>query len=226
MISQQDILNRLKSATPSSWFGDGSVILDSVLNAFAWVAYQAYCSIEDASLQLRLKTATGPFLDLFSFDFFGMGLSRKFGESDTGFRSRIIPRLFREKGTRDAISNIIFELIGVLPVILEPRRIMDTAAYNINNCGYGVAGRYGSLSLPFQCFVDIILPASASDSSLPFISGYGIPTGGYSTPSRSEYTSLSAFKDNVQLMEIYNALNEVKPVATTIWVTIKSQEVN
>lgn len=83
--------------------------------------------------------------------------------------------------------------------------------------GYSLAGAYGSVVHPYQAFVTVFRP---SGQGLPFVSGYGIPAGAYSTPSRSAYGQFSS--GDVTDADIYAAIDATKPVATTVWTRISS----
>ncbi|MGE8152473.1 phage head spike fiber domain-containing protein [Pseudomonas vancouverensis] len=79
------------------------------------------------------------------------------------------------------------------------------------------AGSYGSVLLPYQAFITAFRP---NGQGLPFVSGYGISTGAYSTPSRSSYGQMS-FGD-VTDADIYAAIDATKPIATVAWTRISS----
>lgn len=83
--------------------------------------------------------------------------------------------------------------------------------------GYSAAGAYGSLVHPYQAFVTVFRPAG---EGLPFVAGYGIQTGAYSTPSRSAYGQLST--GDITDEDIYAAIDATKPIATTVWTRISS----
>jgi hypothetical protein len=83
--------------------------------------------------------------------------------------------------------------------------------------GYGVAGAYGSVLHPYQAFVTAFRPMG---QGLPFVSGYGVSTGAYSTPSRSAYGQLSG--GDVTDEDIYAAIDATKPVGTVVWTRISS----
>lgn len=213
---RDDQLARLKGLLPP-WFGDASRLVDSVLSAFSTIQAFLYDAIQFTKLQTRIKTATGGWLDLIAADFFGSGAARSLGQSDTSFRSVIIANLLRERGTRRALSQVVTDITGAAPQIFEPERISDTGAYRAPNIGYGVAGRYGSMLLPFQTFVTAQRPIG---SGIPLIAGYNIPSGGYSTPSRAAYASTSMILDVVTDADIMSAIDGVKPAGTIVWVRI------
>jgi hypothetical protein len=83
--------------------------------------------------------------------------------------------------------------------------------------GYSSAGVYGSLVHPYQAFVTAFRPVG---QGLPYVAGYGVPTGAYSTASRSAYGEYS--KGDVTDADIYAAIDATKPVATTVWTRISS----
>lgn len=216
-----DIVARIRSVLPP-WFGDeeNSPILTAVLTGFATGYAVIYDMIQFVKLQTRVATATGGFLDMIAFDFFGFRVLRKTGQSDVSFRARIITEILRPRGTRPSVIRVLEDLTGRTPTVFEPRRPADTGAWNNGaTLGYGMAGAYGSLSLPFQSFVTAYRP---SGTGIPYVAGYGNSVGAYNTPSRSEYGTMSAIEGAVLDSDIYAAVNSVRPVGTIIWVRIES----
>lgn len=213
---RSDQLRRLKALLPR-WFGDRSATLDALLSGFAYVQAFLFDLIAYAKLQTRVRTATGGWLDLISSDFFGDAVPRLAGQSDSSFRTRIIINLFRKRGTRAAVVAVLEDLTGRTPTIFEPLRVADTGAYAIPTSGYGVAARYGSALLPYQGFVIAYRPLG---SGIPYVAGYGIPTGAYSTPSRSAYASLGDALDGISDADIYAAIDSVKVAGTVAWTRI------
>jgi len=188
-----------------------------VLTGIAGTQAFLYDLIAFAKLQTRIKTATGGWLDLIAVDFFGADAVRGAGQSDASLRSEILVNLFRERGTRAGLEKVLLDLTGNEPTIFEPARVQDTGAYRGPSRGYGVAGPYGSVRLPFQAFVTAYLPLG---SGIPNVSGYRMPAGGYGVPSRLEYASLDVIADAVRDSDIFAAVDGVKPIATTVWVNI------
>jgi hypothetical protein len=216
---QTDFVARLKAVLPGGWFRDATPILDGVLNGIAWALSLVYGLAAYARLQTRIGTATDGFLDLISLDFFGSKLPRKPQEMDSAFRARILSQLFLEKATRRGLIRVLQLLTGRTPLVFEPARIADTGAYSTNTMGYGVAGAYGSLALPFQAFVMAYRPTG---QGIPFVGGYGSSVGAYSTPSQLEYANPSLIQGVVQDADIYAAIDAVKPAGTIIWTRISS----
>lgn len=214
-----DFRSRIKATLPR-WFADSSPILDALLSglAQAWVfIYSLYLYTQ---LQTRIKTATDGWLDLIAGDFFGTRIIRKPNQTDASFRSLIIANLFRERATRAALIQVLTELTGRVPIVIEPQQPGDCGAYGVPTSGYGVAGYYGSQLLPSQCFLIAFRPAS---SGIPNIAGYGDPPAAYTTPSQGGmYASLAMIQGQVTDADIYAAIDSVKPVGTAIWTTIQS----
>lgn len=219
-----DIFSRLKGKLPTRWFGgvtDSMPLVDGVLSGIATLLSFVYALYSYAKLQTRIATATDGWLDMIAADFFGpAGLLRKAGQSDASYRLVIMANLFREKATRNAIVRILSSLTGRAPTIIEPMRPADTGAYGAPNIGYGMAGAYGSMSLPYQAFVIAYRPVS--NAGIASVAGYGIPSGAYATPSRAEYASISMVTGGVTDADIFAAIDAVKPAATIVWTRISN----
>lgn len=222
---QSDVLQRLK-ATLTRWFGDSNPLLDALLQGLAWAGNFVYSLVSYAKLQTRIKTATDGWLDMIAADFFGASLVRAANQSDASFRARIIINLFRERGTRNSIIKVLQDLTGRTPLIFEPTRPADTGAYGTNSIGYGVAGGYGSMLLPYQGFVTAFRPTG---SGVPNVGGYGLANygatnggpGGYGI-GQIEYASLSMVQGTVTDADIYAAIDSVHPEGTIAWTRISS----
>jgi len=217
---QNDIQSRLQQLLPIGWFDDGLVpVRDAVLAGAANALAFAYSLLAYVRLQTRISTATDAFLDMISGDFLGDGLPRKANQTDSSYRARIIAAIFRERGTRKAIIAVLTQLTGRAPVVFEPQRPMDTGAYGIAY-GYGSAGGYGTLLLPFQAFVTAFRPSGGGVAS---VAPYGVPGGstggGYGVGSH-EYAALADVQGQVTDADIYNAIESVRPAGYTIWARI------
>jgi hypothetical protein len=215
---QSDFTTRIKSTLPR-WFGDTSSYLDAVIAGLANGWAFAYSLYAYAKLQTRIKTATDGWLDFIAWDFFGPTLQRQTNQSDTSFRARILINLFRERGTRNAITKVLLDITGRAPIIFEPKRPLDTGAYNQSVNGYGLAGAYGSMLLPYQCFVTAFRPTG---SGIPNVAGYGVSTGAYNTASQVEYASMNMIQGAVTDADIFAAIDSVTTCATTAWTRILS----
>lgn len=211
-----DIAGRITAALPP-WFGDSNPVLAALVSAFSAAWSFVFGLYVYAKAQTRITTASDGWLDLIGQDFFGAAMRRAPGQTDASMRARILANMFRERGTRAGMISVLTQLTGTAPTIFEPLRPADTGVYGGPLLGYSIAGGYGSMSLPFQAFVTVnFLPGIGT----PQVAGYRIQTGGYSTPSRLEYASLSSVSDRASLNDIYAAIDAVKPVGTIIWTAV------
>ncbi len=215
----QDIFVRMKRAMPP-WFVGNSVeddnpIIDALLTGIAYGYAFFYTLYSYALLQVRIATATDGWLDLISSDFFGTNLPRK-GQSDSVFRAQIIYNIFRERATRKAVHDVLTQITGREPIIVEPTLPIDTGAYGV--CyGYGMGGAYGSLLLPYQAFVTAFRPQINGAAGM---NGWGGYLGGYGVGSEvyAHHDDLFGIRD----ADIYAAIESVKPLGTKIWVAISN----
>ncbi|RRW77793.1 hypothetical protein EGJ48_03385 [Pantoea dispersa] len=191
-------------------------MLDAVLNGLAQALSWVYSLYLYAAMQARILTATGGWLDLIAYDFFGDRIKREAGQSDADFLNVIRTNMFRERGTRQSIINVLTDLTGIAPDIVEPTRPLDTGSYGGPMIGYGVAGAYGSMMMPYQAFVTAYRPVGVG---IPYVAGYRSTPSGYSQASRGEYApaaNLASLTD----AQIYAAIASVKMEGTAVWVRI------
>ncbi|MDR3525396.1 MAG: hypothetical protein P4L66_14995 [Acetobacteraceae bacterium] len=213
----QDMLARLKATLPKTWFPDSTPILDGLLSGMAQLWAHLYGQLCFTRLQTRLATATGGFLDAISKDFLGTLLPRRLSEPDAAFRVRIQKELVRERNTRNAVVSVLTDLTGRTPEVFEPSRPADTGGYGIGS-GYGLVGGWGSLALPYQCFVTAY---RAHSSGIATVAGYGGPTGGYGTGA-IEYASLSMIQGQIADSDIEAAITRVMPCSAIAWTRISN----
>ncbi len=215
---QSDMLARIKAVLPSQWFPDTTPILDAMGAGIAAGWSWAYALLTYAKLQTRIASATDVWLDMIAGDFFGTSLSRRPAEPDQAYRGRIGQELLRPRGTRGAVALILSELTGRQPVIFEPARTTDTGGYAVGGVGYGVAGGWGSLALPYQAFVTAFRPAG---SGIANVAGWGGPVGGYGVGT-IEYGNLSMVQGQVTDADISAAVAAVMPAASIAWTRISN----
>lgn len=216
-----DFVSRLKQLFPSSWFALGaSPLRDALLQGMAAGLAFSYSMLAFVRLQTRIATSTDGFLDLVAQDFFGGTVQRATGQTDASFRATILASMFRERGTRAALAAALKALTGRTPKIVEVLRPADTGSYGGPLCGYGVAGAYGSMLMPYECFVQAY---RAPGVGIPLVAGYGISTFGYGvTTARGEYATISMMQGQVLDADIYAAIESVRPEATNVWTAISS----
>jgi hypothetical protein len=218
---QTDIVRRIKAALPIGWFADDSPMLDCILYGVSQVWEWIYDWIVYAQKQTRISTASELWLNLISADYFGSDLPRRSGESDGHFRRRIQGDLLRERATRFAIASVVTDLTGRPPEIFEPARCFDTGGYGVDpttrgGLAYATVGGWGSLNLPFQCFITAYRPVSAGIAS---VSGWCCPSGGYGA-GEIEYADLSLMEDQLSDAEIYGAISNTLPIGVVGWTKI------
>ncbi len=212
-----EMLARIKATLPSRWFADTTPILDGLLTGLASTWSSIFKMLVYVRLQTRLATATDTFLDAISRDYLGSHLPRRTAEPDPSYRRRIALELLRGRSTRAALQAVLTDLTGRAPIIFEPTRPADTGSWG-GPIGYGVAGGWGSLMLPFQCFVTAF---RAQGNGIANISGYGSGAGGYGTGA-IEYAGLSMLTGQITDADINTAIASVMPVSTIAWTRISN----
>jgi hypothetical protein len=218
--SEEDIYIRLIQQLPN-WWGSDHAVVDVLLEAFITTNLLNYAQFSYVFLQLRLQTCTGDNLDLFSQDYFGGYLPRRFDESDDSYRNRISATLLQEKSTRYGMQNALFLLTGIEPVIFEPWNPYDCGGYNVaSTMGYDIAGSYGSGSYPAQVFIDVYVNGY---DQMGGYSGYNDYYGGYNASGGLAalwYGGDSLIGIVVSDQDIYDTINLTKPEGVWCWVAI------
>lgn len=233
--SPTNFLQRFRNYLPP-WFGDegNHPVIDAVLIMATDVALSAFEVIRFADFQVRLRTASGGWLDLWSFDFFRGRVPRFQKEVDASFRARIEREIFRDKNTRQALYDAMLDLTGHPPRLFEPQQPRDTGAYGgplmaYNGVGYNTAqelvpvvgiGRYGEANAPHEGWIDVTLPDPVG---IPRIGGYGVGPWGYGVAGGSAHgmwlsseTPIDGVDENV----INETLRRVKPEGVILWVRL------
>ncbi|HEX8894478.1 MAG TPA: hypothetical protein VF783_14200 [Terriglobales bacterium] len=216
-----DIFSRLKAALPLRWFGstaDSMPVVDSLLTGISTALSFIYSLYAYAKNQTRLATATDGWLDVAAYDFFGTSVVRTFGQTDAAFRNVILANLFRARGTRQSVIDVLTQLTGHAPAIFEPARPADTGAYDLGGVGYDLCGGYGDI-LVAQAFITAYRPQGAG---IPLIAGYDISAWAYDTGSQAEYISSDMYAGSAPDSAIYAAINSVRPAGVTLWVRIQN----
>ena len=217
---RNDMLRRLRAVLPTRWFPDAAPVLDGLLAGLARTAADSYGLVAYARRQTRIATASAAWLDLVAGDLFGARLQRATGEDDATLRARIGRETFRSRATRDALVRLVTEVTGRAPTVFEPRRPADTGAWGVAlaYAGRGAAGvgGWGSLALPFQCFVAARRPHVGG---IPGVAGYGGGPGGYGRGS-IEYADATVVTGSAADRRILAAIAEVLPAGTTAWTRI------
>jgi len=191
---QNDFTTRLLALLPSGWLPTVAPRAAAALQAFALTLANIFAMLGFVKAQTRVNTATGAWLDLAATDFFGPnGLPRLQYELDAQYRARILFNMTAPRGTLPGMAEMLTQLTGNAPVIIEPANPQICGGYatpgapaaggglfaygtggNNGIGGTGGAGHYGSLLLPCQVFITVT----------PSDTGYGIfGAYGYATPT-------------------------------------------
>jgi hypothetical protein len=213
-----DILARVKALIPRRWFAWVAPYRDAILGGLSDSAAWCYAWIVYARLQIRLRTATGPWLDVASRDFLGTILPRRSNEADTAFSARLIKEILRPRNTRAAISQMLLDLTGSAGTVQEPWNPRDWGGYGLGYSGYGQAIGYGSLQFNNQIFVVATRP---SGNGIPNVAGYGTVAAGYGV-GPIEYSDLSQIVAPLTDAEIYAHIAQTVSAGTTAWTDIVS----
>ncbi len=222
----KDMLARFKAVLPARWFADDSPVLDAMLVGLAKGWTWSYGLLDYVRAQTRIATATDVWLDIIAQDFFGTRIHRRQSEIDDVLRRRIKHELIRDRCTRAAVISVLTDLTGREPRVFEPARSTDTGGYGGGNSGgglgFGITGSWGSLALPFQCFVTAFRPHG---NGIAFVGGWanaGTPSGagGYGLGAL-EYASLAMAQQQVSDTDIAQAIASVMPVSTIAWTSIR-----
>ncbi|WP_025885232.1 hypothetical protein [Asaia prunellae] len=148
----RDFARRLRLLLPAGWFpayrgdeAEDAPILQALLTGFGSVLASTWTQINSVRKQTRFGTTEAVFLDMTAADFFGpSGMPRLRQEKDSHFRKRMVRSLGASLNTRTAISEIVHQLSGAAPRIIEPGTVHDCGAWRYVG-GYGAArSRYGT----------------------------------------------------------------------------------
>jgi len=220
----EDFRNRLYALLPLKWFPDLSEapILGSLLGSFAVSWAWLYDRLRYTYRQTRLSTATEQWLDLLANDYLGSTLQRRLNETDDTYRIRITNELVRPRDTRTALDIALYNLTGYHPRIFEPRNPHDAGGYNVGqSMGYGAAGGYGSMQLPFQVFIDAYLPISSA-TGVSNVGGWGNIAGLVRSPAgygigAMEYASASQIEAQISAADVYETVAGTMAAGTIGW---------
>lgn len=135
-------------------------------------------------------------------------------EGDADYAARASREILRPRATRAALEQILTDEGAVPFRVFEPARPADTGGYRVGGVGYGLAGGYGSLRMPYQALVDARRPVGAG---LPGLGGYGDGLG-YGTGGA--YGTLADLRGGVTDAQLYAAVASVLPAGVTAWVRL------
>ncbi|MCB8880421.1 hypothetical protein ACELLULO517_09270 [Acidisoma cellulosilytica] len=220
---QADMAARLRAALPQGWFADDAPILTALLNGLGNVWAWLYALLAFAQQQTRLATASGGWLDLIAQDYGGAGWARESGESDQAFKARIAFNLRRLRGTRGALVANVTMLTGRTPLVFEPANTADTGGYNTAGIGWSLTGGWGSLNLPYQCFVVAYRPKGGGIADVggwgTTVTGFAL--GGWNTAALA-WGDASLIRGAVTDAQILATVADSMPAATIAWTALSN----
>ena len=222
---QNDMQTRLLAALPNGWFPDEAPILSGLLsglaNAWGWL----YSLLAYVRLQTRIATATDGWLDLIARDYGGRAWGRQTGETDTAFSIRIRRNLQALAATRAALIAALTNLTGRTPMVFEPAYPPDTGGLNTGWLGWNTVGGWGTLTLPYQCFVTAYRPAGGgiADSggwgSLAASTTPNLALGGWNIGAL-QYGNTSLIEGQITDAQIFATIANCMPAATIAWTAL------
>lgn len=208
-----NFLTRLKRVIPKRWFKieapNRDAVFGGITDALAWI----YSLNAFVKLQTRLATATGQFIDLFSYDYLALTQRRRVAENDTVYAARVKKELLRERVTRAGMIGAITDFAGSTPTIIESWNPNDTGAWDRPQTAWdnGVS-RWGDTD-PLPGFA-IIFPPEVVPGP-PSRPGWDISRAAWDTNSTAWWDAPQneSYED-----EAYAIINETKPTGTPGWV--------
>lgn len=145
-----DMLMRLRGNLPP-WFPPqgAAPVLDAILTGIATVLSNIYGVVAFARSQVRISTASGGFLDLIAWDYFGDLIARYSDDTDASFLARILQFLLMPRITRAGITAMLTALTGRKPGILALWNPQDCGGWSdgVAPCimGWDQAGAWGEI---------------------------------------------------------------------------------
>ncbi len=163
---QDDFVSRLNLTLPQGWFGDIATVLGGLFAGMGSAWATLYGLLQLVRVEARLSTVTDRFLDLACVDFFGARLARRGAEADDMLRARVQRAIHRLRGTRQSLIDAASEA-GYSASVFEPARPADTGAYSTpGGLAWGVAGGWGSLQMPLECFLTVKAIEAVADPAV------------------------------------------------------------
>lgn len=213
-----DIIARLQRWLPGGWFPpDTGTRIYSILSGFAALLAFIWGAISYVTLQTRVTTTTDGFLDLASDDFFAGNLKRLSGEQDAAYSLRIRQEVFRDRLTRNAIDQQIFDITGDHPVITEFQRPAD-----IGCLGYTFAMGHALLGSRADTYAVFITTPPPLSRGIPNVAGWGSYFAGLGSPQMVACDPSMIEGTSFSVDDLYAALDRIRAAGVTYWVRFTS----
>lgn len=213
-----DLVERVRQLLPRRWFQWGAPFRDALLGGLADGAAQNYSLLTYARKQSRISTASGIFLDLIGWDFFGGRFTRRFGETDLSWQPRILKEILRQRQTRAAITTVLTDLTGISPLIYEAWNAGDAGCYDIGTFAFDAGLGWGSLDYNNQIFITAF---RAPKQGIPLVSGWDMTGGGWDV-GLFGVIDTSLITGQITDAEIYANIQQTIAAGTTAWVSLSN----
>ena len=210
-----DIVARVKRLIPKGWFSFAAPVRDALMGGASDAASWCYGLIGYAKLQTRLAWATGPWLDLYAYDFFQLNIRRSSTQNDAAFRARLQAELLRERVTRAGMMRAIKDLTGTAPTIIEPFNPGDCGAWDNGTFAWDTAGAWGDY-LPCQAFIIVTPPGL---QGVPQVGGWDTGAAAWDGGA-TQWVDQSMIAGQVTTQNIYDTINHTKPIGSVAWVRV------
>lgn len=176
-----DITARIAATFPP-WVPTSLPIINAVLTGVARGFAHVYRLLQFMRTQSRIKTATGGFLDLISYDYFGTNMLRRKAEPDSVFQARLLLELLRPRVTLAAVRQMLIDLTGRVPLIIEPGYPGNIGAWDVGTFAFDASGCWINAGIGNQVFITAFRPIG---NGVPLVSGYDSYAGGWDVPNFS-----------------------------------------
>lgn len=218
--NSDDMLARLRSLVPAGWFASLTApVRDVVFGGLSDALAFSYGQLQAVRAQTRITTASGWFLDLIGWDFFGARFLRRSGESDATWRARIINEILRPRATRAAIIRALSDLTGWRPIVIELFNPQDCGGYGSGRFAYGASGCWGSRDAKNELLITAFRPSTVGIAN---VNGFGGYLSGYGAGS-AEYVARDNSAFAVSDAEIYRTVADTIAAGVKAWVAIESK---
>ena len=216
---QPDFAIRLARVLPRHWFADDDPVLGSILAGLGAQWADVWGQVQFVRAQTRIATSSGAWLDQVAAERLP-GFLRRLNEPDAAWAARISAELVRPRNTRSAVVQVLRDLTGHTPVVINPASPDDCGAWDTGTFAYDVAGCWGDLNLPFQSFVTVkrgtATPIVVTSSNPPS----GWDTGVFAYDTAGGWADSTPGQGVVTDSDIYAAVAGVQTAGHVLWTQI------